>query len=193
MPESREKLFTFLESLMPLTEEEKSSIAELALFRNYPKGAVLFKEGDVTRESYLVITGCVRSYMILDGNEITTGFYTELDSFAPPGTVNQQPSSSYAACLEESLLIVSTPELEEEAFAKFPKFETLCRLSSEKLMAKSQLSFEQFRTLTPEQRYLHLMETRPNLIQRVPQYHLATYLGIRPESLSRIRKRLAGL
>lgn len=82
--------------------------------------------------------------------------------------------------------------MERITFEKFPRFETLCRLLSEQLLAGNQAQFDAFRTSTPEQRYLHLMRTRPDLLQRVPQYQLASYLGIQPQSLSRIRKRLAG-
>lgn len=78
----------------------------------------------------------------------------------------------------------------EEVFKKFPKFETICRIVSEKLIVKSQIDFADFKTSSPEQRYLNLMKERPDLIQRVPQYQLASYLGIKPESLSRLRARI---
>lgn len=186
-----EKLFAFLSDHMQLTEEEKRAVLDLAMVKTYPKGATLFEEGDKTNESYLVIEGCLRTFILMDGNDITTEFYTEFDSFSPSSTVTGAPSNCYASCLETSVLLVSTPEIEEEVFEKFPAFEKLCRLFSEKLMARKQVSFDEFRRFTPEQRYLHTIESRPELVQRVPQYHLASYLGIRPESLSRIRKRLA--
>ena len=85
-----------------------------------------------------------------------------------------------------------TPELKEEMeiFKKFPKFETLCRLMSEELLAKEQIDFDKFKIYTPEQRYLNLMEKRPDLIQRVPQHQLASYLGVKPQSLSRLKSRI---
>lgn len=75
-------------------------------------------------------------------------------------------------------------------FEKFPRFENLCLIFSEELLVKNQASFAEYRNSTPEQRYLNLLKTRPDLVQRVPLYQLASYLGIKPESLSRIRKRL---
>nr|MBP9195448.1 Crp/Fnr family transcriptional regulator [Saprospiraceae bacterium] len=72
----------------------------------------------------------------------------------------------------------------------FPKFEIMCRKLSEELLAKERLEFDEFRTSSPEQRYLSLLEKRQDLIQRVPQHQLASYLGITPQSLSRLRARI---
>ena len=80
--------------------------------------------------------------------------------------------------------------MEEEIFQKFPKFETLCRMLSEELLAQQQINFDEFKTSSPEQRYLNLLQKRPDLIRRVPQYQLASYLGIKPQSLSRLRARI---
>ena len=80
--------------------------------------------------------------------------------------------------------------MEVEIFQKFPKFETLCRIMSEELIAKQQINFDDFKTSSPEQRYLNLLEKRPDLIQRVPQHQLASYLGVKPQSLSRLRARI---
>jgi DNA-binding MarR family transcriptional regulator len=80
--------------------------------------------------------------------------------------------------------------MEVEIFNKFPKFESLCRILSEELLAKQQFNFDEFKTSSPEQRYLSLLEKRPDLIQRVPQHQLASYLGIKPQSLSRLRARI---
>ena len=80
--------------------------------------------------------------------------------------------------------------METEIFEKFPKFETLCRVLSEELLAKQQINFDDFKTSSPEQRYLNMLQKRPDLIQRVPQHQLASYLGIKPQSLSRLRARI---
>ena len=61
---------------------------------------------------------------------------------------------------------------------------------SKELLAKQQINFDKFKTSSPEQRYLNLLQKRPELIQRVPQHQLASYLGIQPQSLSRLRARI---
>jgi len=80
--------------------------------------------------------------------------------------------------------------MEVEMNSKFPKFETICRILSEELLAKQRLDFDEFKTSSPEQRYLNLMQKRPDLVQRVPQQQLASFLGIKPQSLSRLRARI---
>lgn len=175
---------------MPLTDEEKKAITDLAIFKNFKKGTILLKEGEISGNYYFVIKGCIRSYYSIDGEEKTTAFYTESESLAPQSSTTLTPSENYVACVEDCILAVANADMEKEIFEKFPRFETLCRLLTEDLLAKSQASFDGFKTTNPEQRYLHLLETRSTLLQRVPQQQLASYLGITRESFSRIRKRL---
>ena len=100
------------------------------------------------------------------------------------------PSEYYVDCIEDCTLLISNSDMEEEVNRKFPKFEIMCRRLSEELLAKERLEFDEFRTSSPEQRYLSLLEKRQDLIQRVPQHQLASYLGITPQSLSRLRARI---
>jgi len=184
------ELFTFIEMRVPLSETEKEAIIDLSIFRTYKKGTVLLKSGDGSREDYFVLKGCLRSYYIIDGEEKTTNFYTEFESFAPLSLIANKPSEHYIDCLEDCILTVGNPEMEKFMFEKFPRFESLCRILSEELLAKNQAAFDDFKTSSPEQRYLDLIKYRPDLVQRVPQYQLASYLGLTPQSLSRIRKRI---
>jgi CRP-like cAMP-binding protein len=185
-----DELFTFISKYMPLFEDEKKAIIDLDLFKNFKKGTILLKEGDFSKEGYFVIKGCIRCYYVIDGEEKTTAFYTESESFAPLCTVSNKPSEHYISCVEDSIISVSDSGMEKEIFEKFPRFESLCRILSEDLLAKNQALFDDYKNSTPEQRYLNLMQTRPELLQRVPQHQLASYLGIKPQSLSRIRNRL---
>lgn len=176
---------------MPLTDDEKKVITDLDLFRPVKKGTILLKEGQLSQEGYFVLKGCVRKYYIIDGEEKTTNFYTELQGEVPECVSNKKPSTYYLTCVEDSIISVSTPDLEEDVFAKFPRFETLCRIVSEELLVKSQSSMDDFKNSSPAQRYEDLLVTRPDLVQRVPQHQLASFLGITPQSLSRLKARLA--
>ncbi len=186
------KISSFMSQEMPLTKEEADAVVELIPIKSFPKGHVLLEEGDVSKSSYFIINGCVRAYQVIDGDDRTTEFYTEGDPVSSlTSYVNQTPANHYLACVENCELAVLTFENERELYKRHPKFESLCRLSIEQEYGKQQAILQNYLTKNPEERYLLLLKTRPELLQRVPQYHLATFLGVQPESLSRIRKRIA--
>jgi len=183
-------LFDYLSKYIQLSADEKMAIIDLDIFKQYKKDTILLKEGQNSDNGYFVLKGCIRCYYIINGEEKTTNFYTEAESLEPVCKVNKKPSEYFVSSVEDSILIVANSKMEKMIYEKFPKFETLCRVLSADLLAKNQSSFDEFKTSTPEQRYLNLLKNRPNLIQRVPQYQLASYLGLTPQSLSRIKTRL---
>lgn len=183
-------LFDFISKYITLTEDEKKVLVSLDLFRSVKKGTILLKEGQKSKESYFVLKGCIRTYYILDSEEKTTAFYTEMEALTPPCVINKTASDYYVSCSEDCILLVSNSDMEVEVNAKFPKFELMCRMLTEELLAKERIDFDEFKTSSPEQRYLNLLESRPDLIQRVPQHQLASYLGMKPQSLSRLRARI---
>lgn len=187
----QEVLLDFLKEHIELNEAEKENIIQMNLFKSINKGEILLKEGEYSDKSYFILKGCLRTYYILDGEEKTTAFYTELEGISPHTLLSKKPSEYFIASLEDGIIIESTPEMEKIGFEKFPKFETLCRILSEKLYLKQQMDFDEFKTSSPEKRYLNLIKQRPDLIQRVPQNQIASFLGITPQSLSRMRARLS--
>lgn len=186
----QDTLFDFISKYISLTEDEKNAILSLDLFRSVKKGTTLLKKGQKSQDSYFVLKGCIRIYYIVDGEEKTTAFYTEMDALTPHCVINKAPSEYFISCVEDSILTVSNADMEVEINSKFPKFELMCRILAEELLAKQQIDFDEFKTSSPEQRYLNLIQNRPDLIQRVPQHQLASYLGIKPQSLSRLRARI---
>jgi len=186
----QELLFDFISKYISLNEDEKDALVDLGIFHFKKKGTLLLEEGQYSRDGYFVLRGCIRTYYNLDGEEKTTAFYTEMEGVTPHCVTTKKPSEYYISCLEDSILTISDPDMEVEIFEKFPKFESLCRILSEELLAKEQINFHQFKTSSPEERYLALLNQRPDLIQRVPQHQLASYLGIKPQSLSRLKARI---
>jgi CRP-like cAMP-binding protein len=177
---------------MPLSQEEAGLVDECIPIKEFKAGEVLLKEGQIARYCYFVIQGCVRSYHIVNGEERTTGFYVEEESIAPLASyLGQVPAHHFLACVEDSVLAVLHYDRERELYQKLPKMESLCRTSIEEEYGKQQALLQDYLTKNPEERYLMLQKNRPELLQRIPQYHLATFLGVQPESLSRIRKRIA--
>jgi CRP-like cAMP-binding protein len=183
-------LFDFISKYISLTDDEKNALLSLDLFHTVNKGTVLLKEGQRSEDSYFVLKGCIRVYYIIDGEEKTTAFYTELDALTPHCVTNKAPSDYFISCVEDSILLVSNTDMSVEVNRKFPKFDIMCRMLAEELLAKQKLDFDEFKTSSPEQRYLNLLHKRPDLLQRVPQHMLASFLGIKPQSLSRLRARL---
>jgi hypothetical protein len=193
VPDPYTTLYGFIERYMPLTAAEKTALAELDAFRSYRKGDVVVAAGRAVSEDYFVLKGCLRSYRVVDEVEINTAFHTDLEAIIIPLQAGTRIAMHSVACLEDSIVGIGTPEMERKMFAAFPRFETLCRIFSEELLMKSHATLADFIASSPEERYAALVRDRPDLVQRVPQYHLATWLGITPQSLSRIRKRTAGL
>jgi CRP-like cAMP-binding protein len=183
-------LFDFISKYISLTNDERNVILSLDLFRSVKKGTILLKEGQKSKDGYFILKGCIRKYYIINGEEKTTDFFTEMQGLTPHCVTNKAPSEYFISCVEDTILTVADPDIGVEVNAKFPKFEIMCRILSEELLAKEQINFDEFKTSSPEKRYLNLLQKRPDLTQRVPQHQLASYLGIKPQSLSRLRARI---
>jgi len=183
-------LFDFISKYVTLTDDEKNAILALDIFHSVKKGTTLLKEGQKSNDNYFVLKGCLRKYYMIDGEEKTTAFFTEMEALTPHCVMSKTPSEYYISCVEDAILLISTSDMETEINSKFPKFELMCRILSEERLGKQQIDFDEFKTSSPEQRYLNLLESRPDLIQRVPQHQLASFLGIKPQSLSRLRARI---
>ena len=174
-----------------LNKDEIKAISENIIIRSVKKGTILLKEGTISKECYSVLKGCIRKYYIKDGEEKTTAFFTEGDAVASFSSyINQTPSNHYLVCTEDCSLTVGTKGKDAEMCLKFPKLEPIIRSEMEKNAGKAQEEHSLLIISSPEERYLNLLENRPKLLNRVPQHQIASYLGIKPESLSRIRKRI---
>ncbi|MFK8055919.1 MAG: Crp/Fnr family transcriptional regulator [Saprospiraceae bacterium] len=170
---------------------ESELVARLIQLKDFKKGHHLVKAGQIPNKSYSIVSGCVRQYYIVDGEEKTTFFYTEGQAiFSTTAGDSSMPSKYYLSCMEDSKLTVLTREAEAELFRKIPSLAATSREALKEELVLYQEMLSTYITTTPEQRYENLLLERPDLLQRVPQYHLASYLGVKPESLSRIRKRI---
>lgn len=184
------EILMYLSKYIPITKELEDEINKIEFVKRFDKGTIILEEGKISNECFFIIKGCIRSFYIKDGEEKTTEFYTEEQAVVPSGYGNNIPSKHYLECIENTIAGVGTPKLETEMYQKFPQIESLNRALGEAIMAKQQDTFAEFKMTSPEERYLALIKNRPDLIQRAPQYQIASYLGIKPESLSRIRKRI---
>jgi CRP-like cAMP-binding protein len=185
------ELINYISRFISLSEDEIKAITELVPITTFPKGTVLLKEGEISRTCYFNLKGLVRQYYLVDGDEKTTYFYTEEQAINSFESATQQiPSKHYLACVEDCTLVVGSLDAVPEFYAKFPKIEAFTQLIVAEDFGRNQELLATYMIHSPEERYLNLLKNRPGLINRVPQYQLASYLGVTPESLSRIRKRI---
>ncbi|WP_010136541.1 Crp/Fnr family transcriptional regulator [Ochrovirga pacifica] len=181
----------FIEGFQFLTPSEVDIIVEHTVLRSSKKGEYLLKEGQVSKECFAVVKGCVREFVIKDGVEKTISFFIEGDPVnAFSSEVTGCPSKSYFECLEDCIVTVGNDSLIEEMIERVPRLEKLIRREVEKEAGKVQDRMAEFMISTPEERFVTLINNQPNLIHRVPQVLIASYIGVTPESYSRIKKRV---
>lgn len=186
------ELLVFLNNFPSLKPAEVQLLIDNTSVHLFPKGTTLLREGQVATQCYMVLKGCVREYYLVDGREISTAFFTEGQPVAALASASKQvPSKHYFVCAEDCLLTVSNQDMEREMCRLIPRLESIIRREVEINAGKERDEFARFVTSSPEERYLYLQETRPDLLHRIPQHQIASYLGVTPESLSRIRKRVA--
>jgi len=174
-----------------LGKEEVEAVLELFPIKTYKKGTILLRAGEIARESYYNFKGLVRQYVLINGEERSTFFYTEGHAISSMTSYSKQiPSKHFLSCVEDTTLSVINFEKEKILYERFPRFISMCRESTEEELGNYQDMMATYITSKPEERYQTLLDSRPELLNRVPLYMLASFLGVTPESLSRIRKRI---
>lgn len=188
---SHPALEQFLRNFSMLAEKDRAVLGEKLVVQHYPKGTILQKEGEIPLHCFFVLQGCLRKYQIVDGLEKTTDFFTEdHGAVSSDCYANRTPSYFFLECVEDATLMVGNHALDQELLAEFPVLKAITSQMMEQEWLKAQSELANFKLSSPEKRYLDLLEKRPNLFHRVPNHQIASYLGITPESLSRIRKRV---
>ena len=154
------------------------------------KSKVLIKEGSVCNTLYFVEQGMGRSYYLKeDGKEVTQWFFgvgkfmTSADSF-----FNQSPSYYYLETLEDSILHSISYEKMNLLLAKYHKMEKFVRLLSIEMLTRVAQKLNAIQFQTARERYDYMISEFPNISHRIPLGHIASYLGMTQETLSRIRK-----
>lgn len=185
-----DEVIDFIKGFIDLNKEEIQIIQDLKIIRSFQKNTILLSEGDFSKECYFIIKGCIRSYYLVNGDEKTTEFYTENQSIIPIAYQRSEKSQYYLSCLEDCILAIGSEERNKLLLEKLPKLSSLILQMNSEQLVKSQIAFDNFKKMKPEERYIHLLESRPDLFERVSLQYISTYLGITPVSLSRMRKRI---
>ena len=155
------------------------------------KNDTLVSPGQLVHHFYYVAAGCIYYYKLDDGEQKVLEFYTEDIFFTDlPAYVKGTPSNYFLKASEATVVYAIKKTNAENSFGKSHQLERFGRLSMQEAFMKIFTRVERLNSRTNEERYLRLLEKRPDLFQRVPQYLIASYLGITPVGLSKLRKRL---
>ncbi|MFD2446429.1 Crp/Fnr family transcriptional regulator [Bacillus sp. CGMCC 1.16607] len=186
-------LLKYMSDFTSLSEEEQHAISKSLRIDEYKKGKYLLRQGELSAfKCYFVLMGCVRQFFIDEsGKEVTSNFFTEEQAIPIINEQKQNNLSKYSLlCVEDCILVVGDVDSEKTMFNKYPQLETMIRKMIEINLSEIQEQFGEYINSSPEERYESILRKRPQLVDRVPQHQLASYLGITPESLSRIKKRI---
>ncbi|KMQ64524.1 Crp/Fnr family transcriptional regulator [Chryseobacterium angstadtii] len=176
-----------------LTEEEEKFFTDLLLCQAFPKKAVLLRQGEICQFEGYIHKGCVRLYCLDDkGSEVTMLFAVEDWWISDIASFHEQkPSKVYIEALEDSEIYMLNPETKEKLLQEIPKFERVFRMLVQRNLSTLQNRLVNTISKTASDRYLEFIKVYPSIPQRIPQYYIASYLGVSKEFVSTIRKRLA--
>ncbi len=188
-----QKLRDKINSYHNISDEDSDFLLSFYKKKEIPKGEYLFKAGQYVNQWFYIEKGCVCYYMLKDGKQKVIEFFmddefvTDLYSFA-----REKPTVSYLVAMEDTTICSVDRESVQKIFDHSHDLERFGRLSMQDTVLKTFSRVSHLNTMTNEKRYLRLLNKRPALFQKVPQYLIASYLGVTPVGLSKIRKRLSG-
>ena len=182
------KIKQAIDRFQPLGETEWEEFSEKLELKKLKKGDFLIREGQVENHIYFINKGATRNFFIKDGKDYTVDFqFTDEFVTAYYSLITREPSSVFIELLEDSELVAISVKFLNEFYARYHNGEKIGRLIAEYQYVKRLRKEMDLLSLTAEERYAGLMQRNTALIQNISVKHLASYLGIQPESLSRIR------
>jgi len=175
------------------------SVDDMATFngllkpRSVKRKQLLLREGEICDFEAYIVSGCLRSYYIDEnGSEVILQFSIEDWWVSDIGSFHERkPSLLYIEALEDSELLTLNPTRKEELLRRVPQFERVFRLMIQRHLSALERRLIRTMAKSAEERYVEFMQQYPGIALRVPQHYIAAYLGMTPEFLSKIRRRLA--
>lgn len=189
MPDYFNNLITFICKYVDFTNEDLSLIYDKIEIVKLKKNEIFINEGEIANKIAFTNKGYLRVYYNFDGEEITRDI-TPLHTFATalPSFVTQKPSFEVISAITDCELVTVKKENLDFLYSNYPKWERLGRRIIEEMFVESQRRIYSFITETAETRYKNLLKQYPDMIQEVPLKYIADFLGIKLQSLSRLRK-----
>lgn len=183
----------FMEQFAHMGAEAKKFTRSFLSVEHYEKKEFVFHSGEVQKHIGFVCQGLLRKYYVNEkGSEIITGFISEKGYATDyPSFVRQAPSKYYIQCLETTILVKMPYDKLQEAYQTYKDSEMYGRLTAEIVLIRETDRVESFLFESAEERYLNFIAANKDLMNRISLSHLASYLGIERQSLTRIRRKLA--
>ncbi|WP_116788445.1 Crp/Fnr family transcriptional regulator [Flavobacterium psychrotrophum] len=187
-----EQLIRFFNRFFALDEKECEEVIRLFSQRNIRRKGYLLQEGDVCRHYYFIVSGCFKMFAVdPSGKEHNLQFSAENDWISDLHSFySEEPSRLYIEALEPSVVLQIQHEDLLYLFINYHKFDRNFRIITERKYINFQNRILQNISSTAEERYLSFVKQYPGLVNRVPNTQIASYLGITPEFLSKIRKKI---
>lgn len=188
-----QSLIDYFNSMMPLSVNEKKVIEGFFKPQIVKKRDFLLRAGEVCQQNTFITKGCFRMYMIdAAGKEHNLQFGTENWWIGDIGSFHsEKPSQLHIRALEDSIILQINKEDQLKLFVDYPKFNRIFRVLSENAMISQQRRILQNISSTAEERYLDFLQRYPHFFNRISNVQIASFLGVTPEFLSTIRKRLS--
>ncbi|OFX87143.1 MAG: hypothetical protein A2W99_07335 [Bacteroidetes bacterium GWF2_33_16] len=180
-----------IKDYIPLTEADEELISRLFILEYFDKNELILKEGAYCQKLYFIATGIVRFSLLIDGVDRAFVFRDEgafccdLESF-----LRKTLSKFNISAIEPTTLFSITYENLQVFYKEIPYGDKFGRLSIEQLFLGLVNHFYAFFSEGPDQRYLRFVNQHKDLLQRIPQYHIASYVGVTPQALCRIKKKM---
>jgi CRP-like cAMP-binding protein len=186
------QLLEYIKQYVDLTEDEESMLLSRVKLKKFTKAQFVVQNGEVCKYENFVLSGCLRSFYIdNEGQEHIVMFAVENWWTADLGSfITQKPADLNVQCLENSELIQIHYNDLQKLFLKIPKLERFFRIIIQKAFVAAQKRIVNNFSMEAADRYIQFREQYPGIEQRVPQYMIASYLGITKEFLSKIRNKL---
>ncbi|MDD7887775.1 Crp/Fnr family transcriptional regulator [Flavivirga sp. 57AJ16] len=185
-------LLEYISRYVSLTEAEEAILLSKVTYRKYLKGQFIVQQGDVCKYECFVISGCTKMFhMDNEGQEHIVMFSIEDWWTADMGSfIAQTPADYNVQCIENTELIMFSYDVIEDLYAAIPKLERFFRQIIQKAFIASQKRIVRSFSLSAKDRYIYFRNQYPKIEQRIPQYMIASYLGITKEFLSKIKSEL---
>ncbi|MFD0977349.1 Crp/Fnr family transcriptional regulator [Salinimicrobium gaetbulicola] len=188
-----QKILKHVSTDINLTASEKDEFTSLLSQKLISKGEYLIEPGKAVTSEYYVIQGCLKAFYMDEAGEehiiqfaIEDWWISDFESF-----FSGNPTTLHVEAIEDSKLLGLEKGVLEELFIRIPKFERFFRIKTTNAFVALRSRVLSTLQKTGKERYLEFCNTYPQIEKRIANYHIANYLGLQPESLSRIRKELS--